>query len=240
LIGLPDDLVHLDLHADPREGVGHDVGGQVKWSHLAENGREEDGVDAVGPTGNAREHLRPGPGVIFLRADDEFHFVTDAEEWQVFRAVARALSTAGTFQVHDAVDANVDGADVMCAAGLDQHGVARVAQTRHEGVDTLLQQGLAAGDFDQLARVRGDFFDNIGERAALTLIKSVFRIAIGAAQVAAGESHKDARLACVGTLPLNAVEYLVDRERFCRGLRFGGFDSGAHCAEDKPNRSFLK
>ena len=45
------------------------------------------------------------------------------------------------------MDARVDGTDVVCAAGFEQHGESSIAEGGHQRGSFLLQQRLAAGEF---------------------------------------------------------------------------------------------
>jgi hypothetical protein len=150
----------------------------------------------------------------------------------------------GAFQVHDPVDARVDGRDVVGAARLDEHGAARVAEARHQGVDPLLQKRFAARDLDQPAWVLHYFCEDFVDRAPFALVKGVFGVAVGAAQIAAGEPDEDTGLPGKGALALDAVENLIDGERAGQGLgRRGGLiccNRGAHHGQYTIRRGVLK
>jgi hypothetical protein len=76
----------------------------------------------------------------------------------------------------------------------------------------------------------GEFFDasnNFFEVDLLTLSKGVAGVAIGTAEIARGESHKNTRQSRVGALTLQTQIYLVNNER-----------SGHHKKITAPIRNF--
>ena len=58
-----------------------------------------------------------GPVVIFAGADNAFHLVGGAEVGEIAFEIIFVLAAARSFEVHDAMDAGVNGADVVRAAG---------------------------------------------------------------------------------------------------------------------------
>ena len=122
-------FVLLELEPDGK-AIGSDGLGQFaagKGSMIGGHGLEHvallTGFQRVDPR---KEHLafteelaelRLCPVVIFARADYAFHFIGGAEVLQVCGQVAFALAAAGAFEIDDAMDARVNAADVMRAAG---------------------------------------------------------------------------------------------------------------------------
>ena len=77
--------------------------------------------------------------------------------------------------------------------------------------------------------------DDVVERAPLPFVEGVLGVAVGAAQIAAGQAHEDARLPGKRALALNAVENLVDRERVkAPAAVWAGRGSRAHAKEFTP------
>ena len=101
--------------------------------------------------------------------------------------------------------------DAAMAAGLEQHGLARLEQALHQRIHVLLQQRLAAGDLDERAAVRLDLGHHLVHAHLAAFVERVRRVAPAAAQVAGGQADEHARPAGVGRLALNRVEDLVDR-----------------------------
>ena len=102
----------------------------------------------------------------------------------------------------------------MRAARLEQDRVAGVGEHRHQRQHIFLQERLAAGDLDQRATVRRDRIDDFGQRLFLALVKGVFGIAIGAAQIAESQPHEDTRPTRPGALALDGAIDLVNRQRW--------------------------
>ena len=102
----------------------------------------------------------------------------------------------------------------MCAAGLDQYGVARVTQHRHQWQNIFLQQWLAARDLDERAFKTRDAINDILERSFLSFVKGVLGIAVTAAEIAECQPDEDTTLAGPGTLALDGFVNLVDSQRF--------------------------
>ena len=75
--------------------------------------------------------LRLGPVVVFAGADDAFYFVGGAEVGEIAFEIFFVLAAAGAFEVDDAMHAGVNGADVVRAAGFEEHGEAGVAEGGH-------------------------------------------------------------------------------------------------------------
>ena len=86
------------------------------------------------------------------------------------------------------------------------------ASMRHERKHILLQERFAAGDLDERALERFDRIDDFRQRLLFPFVKGVFRVAIGAAQIAKSQPDKNARPARPGALALNREIDLVNRE----------------------------
>ena len=61
--------------------------------------------------------LRLGPFVIFAGSDDAFDFVGGAEVCEIAFEVPFVLAATGAFEIHNAMDARIDGSDVVRTAG---------------------------------------------------------------------------------------------------------------------------
>ena len=87
---------------------------------------------------------------------------------QVGPVIALALAAVGALQIDDDVDARIHPAHVIGPAGFQQHGAARVGQSRHQREDFVLQERFAAGDFHQRAgeplHLRGRFLQRSAAR----------------------------------------------------------------------------
>jgi hypothetical protein len=91
-------------------------------------------------------------------------------------------------------------------ASLEQHGLAAVEQSLHEGIHLLLQQWLATGHLNQRAAVSIDLADDIVQGTLAALVEGVWRIAPATAQIARGESHEHTRPSGVCGLALHRME----------------------------------
>ena len=58
-----------------------------------------------------------GPLIILTGADDEFHLVARPKVFEVAIQIPLTFAAAGAFEVDDAMDARVDGGEVVRAAG---------------------------------------------------------------------------------------------------------------------------
>ena len=163
LVGGPDEFVHLQLKADGERvgnnsfdqfppGDGGLAGGDFfqRWVLLMRQQwrypGEKDGTN-FGEV--VRGELFPGPVVVLGGANDEFDFVGGFEQRHVCPAVALEFAAAGAFQVHDAPHARVHCGDVHGATGFQEDGVPVVAQGFHKGKGVFLEEGFAAGQFDE-------------------------------------------------------------------------------------------
>ena len=75
--------------------------------------------------------LRLGPFVIFAGSDDAFDFVGGAEVCEIAFEVTFVLAATGAFEIHNAMDARIDGSDVVRTAGFEEHGEASIAEGGH-------------------------------------------------------------------------------------------------------------
>ena len=101
---------------------------------------------------------------------------------------------------------------MSCAARFDEHDAAGVAERGHEREHVFLEKRLAAGDLDEWAIDGEQLGEDVVHGAFGAFVKRVFRVAIGAAQVAKSQPHKDAPLARPGTLALDGfVNFVVKR-----------------------------
>jgi len=71
-----------------------------------------------------------------------------------------------------------------------------------------LTERFTAREFDKIAGKGLDSFSNIPDAQLLPTFKSIAGIAVGAVQIAAAETDKNARQARVGGFPLQAVKDL--------------------------------
>src|SRR5208283_904226 len=96
-----------------------------------------------------------------------------------------------------------------------------------EGINFFLEEGFAARQLHEghpcwrsigAPVERLHTFQDVFGAHLLTAMKSVSRVAPGAAQVAAGEAHEDARKARASSFALNGFEYFRDVHRTPRTL----------------------
>jgi hypothetical protein len=106
----------------------------------------------------------------------------------------------------------------MRAAGLEQDGVVRVGQHRHQRQHIFLQKWFATRYLHQRATECFHRFDDFVQRLFLAFVEGVFRVAVTAAQIAESQPHKNAWPSCPGAFTLDGVVNLVDRQPF---LGFG-------------------
>ena len=173
-----------------------------------------------------------GPSIILLRADDELHLVAWLEAGDVIGEHFFGLAAARAFPVHDVAHARIARADVVRATGLDQHGEAHVAKAAHQRVNIFLQQRFAAGELNERQFVAGlagegasffEFGDNLVDDHRLAAGESVRGVAVGAAEVAAGEPDEGARQPGEGALALNAQVDFVNQQRVGHGYASARF-----------------
>jgi len=163
-----------------------------------------------------------GPVVIFAGADDAFDFVGGAEVCEIALEVPFVLAAAGAFQVDDAMDAGIDGGDVVRAAGFEEHGEAGVAEGGHQRGGFFLQERLAAGEFHERRLgvafgLGGDLVLDGGERHCFAAGEGVSGVAVGAAKVAAGEPHEDTRPPGESAFALEAEINFMDAQCAAHG-----------------------
>ena len=139
-------FVLLELEADG-EAVGDDGFGELaagNWVMIGGDGFEGlillVGGEWVDPREKDFTHftlaveflkLGFGPVVIFAGGDDAFEFVSGAEMGEIAFEIFFVFAAAGAFEVDDAMDARIDGGDVVRAAGFEKHGEAGVAEGGH-------------------------------------------------------------------------------------------------------------
>ena len=172
--------------------------------------------------------MRLGPFIILRGADDELHLVAWLEAGDVVGEHFTGLAAAGAFPVHDMPYARVALADVVRAAGLDQHGDVQVAEAAHQRVHVFLQQRLTAGDLDERQRVAQlagevalflEFSDDLIDGHCLAAGERVRGVAVGAAEVAAGEADEGARQPGKGALALDAQVDFMNQQRVAHGQK---------------------
>ncbi len=238
--------MQLGLKAD-REGIADDGldeftagNGGMPGRHAFERGIllvRGEGMDPGGEQGAALVERvfadgTPSPVVVFVGSEDELEFVGGPKEGQVFPSDTVRFTAGRAFQVDNAPDAGIDGSDVEGAAGFEEDGVAAVGERGHEGVDRGLEEGFAAGEFDEgqavvldagLVPVVGgeafDFGEDIGGRESASAAEGIGGVAVRAAQVAGGEAHEDAGEAGEGAFALQAGVDFVDKKRRDHGKR---------------------
>ena len=93
-------------------------------------------------------------------------------------------------------------------------------------MDVLLQHRLAAGDLNERQFVSRftekvapifQLADDVVDAHRFAALERINRIAVGAAQIAAGQPDKGARQPSKGTLALNAEIYFVNQQRLVHG-----------------------
>ncbi len=147
-----------------------------------------------------------GELVVAAVAEDELDLVARGEAVEVGHAeAAGGVAGAGAFDVDDLVDGGRHFAEGAFAAGLHHEGVAAVLeQAVHEGKEFAgVEHGLAAGELNERAGEGLDLRDNLIFSERLAAVEGVGGVAPAAAQVAAGEAHKDARHAGKGAFALD-------------------------------------
>src|SRR5947207_3048275 len=98
------------------------------------------------------------------------------------------------------------------AARLEHHGSTGGDQSIHQVVDVLLEQRLAARDFDERTSILLDRAEHGVDRHLPPFRERVRRVTPRAAEVACGQADEDAGLSGARRLALNRVEDLVDGE----------------------------
>ncbi len=150
--------------------------------------------------------------------DDELDLVPRPEELQVVEVVPGFHSRARTLHVHDLDDARIHAVEREVPAGLDEHGVAAVAEGRGEREEGLLFEWLAARQLDERNPVALHLREDLVDGARRPARERVGAIAPDAPEGAPGQSHERARQPGEGRFPLEAAEDLGDDE----GRRSGG------------------
>ena len=120
------------------------------------------------------------------------------------------------------MDSRINGGDVVRAAGLQQHCESIVAEGGHQCESFLLQEWLAAGEFHKWEfgiafGLGGDFVLDGGERHGFTAGEGISGVAVGTAQVTAGEPHEDTRSARESAFALQAEVNFMDAQCAAHG-----------------------
>jgi hypothetical protein len=215
--------VHLELEAG-FEFVGEHPVYDLDGLDGAEDGGEKDGAAATGQL--VLVELGAGPLVVLTGTDDEFDFVALGEVGDVGVEVAGGLAGGGGLEVDDAMDAGIDAGDVVGAAGLDEDGAAGIAEHAHEGKDVFLKKGLAACDLDEGAIKGLNLVEEVAEGASGAFVEGVGGVAVGAAEIAAGEADEGAAKTGPGALALDGKVDLVDLEGEQAGIGLLGGERG--------------
>lgn len=211
--------MHLKLEADGQV-IGQEPFDDLFGVDFGEDGGEEDFARSFFDV-MPGDHVA-GPFVVFAGGEDEFDLVLFLQEGDVFQAVFSTHAAVGAFEVHDGVDAGIDGADVVRTAGFEEDFAALVGKGGHEGVDVWLEEGFSAGDFHHWNIKSFHFVEDGGEAHFVTFVKGVLGVAPDAAEVAVGEPHEGAGESGVGAFALYAFVDFVDHES-CGGW-LGHFD----------------
>jgi hypothetical protein len=172
------------------------------------HGRKEDRrrtlVELVAPDDIARVL------VVGAILNHELHLVMRRELIEI-RPVHRVRFAAGrTLHVHNRDDGIGHRVDGHVAAGLEEHLVAAIEQALHQRVHLVLQQGLAAGDFDQPAVVARHFVEDLLESHLPAAGERIRRIAPAATQVARRQPDEHTRPPDMRRLALHGQIDLVD------------------------------
>ncbi len=139
-----------------------------------------------------------GPVIVGAVADDEFYLVVGFEVMNVLPIVAFDFAAGRCFEIDDAESAGVTGGDVAGAAGFDEDGFVEITECGDEGVDFGLEEWFAAGEFDEVTGVAGNFGEDVFLGAEVAFGECVGGIAVVAAEVATGKADEDAGETCVG------------------------------------------
>src|ERR1019366_994987 len=136
-----------------------------------------------------------GEFVVGAVGQDELEFIVRPERFQILEREGVGFAGVRTLHIDDLDDLLRNARQGPFAAGLDQHLVVGVQKLLHQGDDfALLQHGFAAGDLDQSAsRTQpGDFAEHFLQRHFFPTVETELAVTPGAAQVASGQTHKDA------------------------------------------------
>ena len=99
--------------------------------------------------------------------------------------------------------------------------VPRVAEHREQQQSVLLGERLPPGYGNVASAMAANFGNDVSEGPRLAAVKGVRRIAVPAAERAAGEPHEHCRQPHTARLPLEGVEDLSDAQRFAEDGRPG-------------------
>src|SRR5438105_4103458 len=162
-----------------------------------------------------------GEVIVGAILDDELHLVVRREAIEVLPVVPVRLAAAGALDVDDLPHGRRNAVDRPVSSRLQHDRPARGKQPIHQRIHVLLQQRLAARDFDEPTLVLLHSGHDVVDRHLAPLVKRVRRIAPGAAQIARRQPHEHARFPRARRFALDRVEDLVDRKHKNRGLVAG-------------------
>ncbi len=118
-----------------------------------------------------------------------------------------AIGIAGRIFFHRA-DEKSGGADDLAPA----HGLARVAELHHQGVDIVLKEWLSTGDFYEFTGVFLYFSDDLFQRHFGARRKRVRQITPVTSKITKGEADENTGAAHASGLPLDTEENLTHVE----------------------------
>src|SRR6266478_711787 len=151
--------------------------------------------------------------VVRAIAQHELDLIVGPERLQILDRKSIGLARVGTLHVHDLDDLHWHTRQGSLAAGLKQNLVAAVEQLLHKRNHfLLLQHRFAARDLDEsTTRAQGnhlveDFFPAHFAPA----VETEFAVAPGAAKIASGQTHEDARESGVRRFALQGSVNLGD------------------------------
>jgi len=129
------------------------------------------------------DHLY-GPIEIFPRPDDKFHLICFSQGSDIGPKVFFHHATAGALEVDNSLDAGIDSVNIQAPSSLKKGFVSSIAQTREKMVNFWLKQGFSSGHFNDAASVAIHATENFINLQTDTIMKSVFGVAISAAEIA--------------------------------------------------------
>src|SRR5262249_16426251 len=155
-------------------------------------------------------HARPAPLLVAAIADHELHLIVGGELGELAVAVAPLLARAGRLDVDDLDDARIDLGEGHGAAGLERDAESRVTHAFKEPEAALLRERPAAGPaYVARAKPPPPLEDRL-LLPPLAAVEGIGRVAVLAAQRAAGEAHEHGRYPGGVCLALQGMEDLGD------------------------------
>ena len=165
------------------------------------------------------------PVIILVGSDDELDFIGGFQVGEVGQVIALSLAAAGAFEIHDSMNAFIGFAEIVGAAGFEKDRQAGIAELGHEREDIGLEEGFAAGEFDEGQSLTcgvalewpGELenaLENRAEFKTLAFGERIRGIAVRATEVASGEADKNTGPPGPGTFALDTEVDFIDDQAF--------------------------